>query len=806
MTTVSGDITIRVGGFGSGADTYEFCLYGTPTTTRFPVLLEPPRLPPASLPVLDPSSSSSSISFRLAYEASSVSTAARDAVRELIACDVLPFADGSGGYVKTTRTVAYTETAIPVTATTGISDGDYICVLSEVMQVNGSPTSTSIPVVRAQRGTVARNLPSFRGDGVAVYPSVPQATGQPVEVERDGTVLWRGFVDSVEERDGTHVTVTARSLMQSLRDRVREAPTGFGFDRRGASYDIDAYGGQWEVPDNQPTFLVDCDLYGDPAESSSFEWSAARLTDSESGRSIAVPVTYVFTAADTDAQGREYKVAVYALNLTAGSVLTVYQSAENGALVDFGGAWQERRKHYQRVLNQAPPGGIEIAYYDRVTSGANLQTILDRLLGQSAIRGITVGFPSAWFSTALVSRVNSEARIAVLRNEQHDDTASSHGLASESDRFAQYIEDHYTGPLFHALAESGGVLRVVDWAPGDTFTSATLTAADTRGGHAYTRRGSDALTSVVMRFGTVSYRIDPRRVRVSELGTKAQQRYARKYLNKRKTTVDYLVGKTDVHVEVSPWASIGDLESGAVEIGIANARTSQRTPYRRRVAEVVALYGRPLPSLSLELLPTSTALSIGIGDVVAVTRTDIPDPDGSRGATAERGLVYRYGVDLQSGAVSIALVMIDAFRGSLDFGRYCPSGEVTAWSGSTLTIAANAFTAAGVDSPLPDRDIEGFALAFAAQGSPLEIALYDSSGALRQYGDVTAVTEGANTMTVNWRSMVTPVAGDIVSVSDSADNTTLRTAAVSATIGDRFAFLGDSSGDDAGGNDVAQYR
>jgi len=94
MTTVSGDVRVRFHGFGSGGTAYEFTLNQPETSTSFPILLEPPSIPSSSIAPLDPSSSSSSLSVRLGYEAGS--SAARAAVRELIAVDRLPLTDGAG--------------------------------------------------------------------------------------------------------------------------------------------------------------------------------------------------------------------------------------------------------------------------------------------------------------------------------------------------------------------------------------------------------------------------------------------------------------------------------------------------------------------------------------------------------------------------------------------------------------------------------------------------------------------------------------------------------------------------------------
>lgn len=802
MTTISGDITVRILGLGSGATSYEYCLYGSSTSTRFPVLVEPPRIPAASIDVLSPTAASSSVSFRLLYEGGT--STARAAVRELLAVDSEPLASGTGGIIRTTRTVSYTETTVPVSDTSGISDGDYIAIGSEVMLVDGAPGASSITVQRAQRGTFARTLPSYAGEGVPVYSDPPSAIGLGVEIERDGDLLWRGFVASVDERDATTVTVSCRSLMQALREREYQTPTALGYER-GGDYNVAAalYAGVALVPDQQPTFLVDTALFGNGAASSDFQWQAARIYDDQD-RFVCVPVAYrgvVERYVEGDSGAFFTKVYnLYEVDLEDG-MLDVYQVGEGDQLLTFPEGEIARLVRVAQVLAR----GTKVEYYDRVTGGANLPDILDHLLGQTAIPNLSLGLPSAWYNTALVARDGFAPFLPALQNEQHD-VSNTHGVPRHEGRLLSLIEDYYLAPLFCGLAESSGVLRALDWSPGETSIDHAITSSDVRAGHTYARRASDAVPYLVYDFQVGSYRNDLRAVRLSDLGVRQPR-----------NTIEALTGyaivaesiQRDIEVIASAWASVDAISSGSISLGVPYVTRSRQAIYLQRGRDIVDLYGRPLPSLGITCLATSNVTSIDVGDVVSVTLPDVPAPDGSRGISAARGLVYAMAIDTRDASVSLSLLMIDAFRSVLDLGRYAPSGEVASWDNGTsaLVIQPNAFTASTVAYGLPDRDIEGFELAFDANGGTvLDVVLYDADGDEIEAGDVTAVDTATNTLTVSWKSAVTPSAGDIVAVSDSADNTTLRSAQVSSTLSERFAFFGDDAdGHDAGGNDVPRY-
>ena len=796
MTTVSGDVRVRFHGFGSGGTAYEFTLNQPETSTSFPILLEPPSIPSSSIAPLDPSSSSSSLSVRLGYEAGS--SAARAAVRELIAVDRLPLTDGAGGYVRTTVTVPYDATRFPLSDVSGLSDGDYIAIGGEVMEVDGAPSGSAIDVVRAQRGTFARVLTSFAGDGLPVYAERPASLVDcSMEVERDGSVVWRGFVRSVTERDGTSVTITARSILQKVREADYYPAKGQGYEVVD-KYDAGAFsaGNGVTMPDEQPYFDVYGDVHGDADEYAAFEWDAARIQNGD-GEFVCVPVTFELSGFIILDSGATRTTNRYRLNLSA-NFEGVYQVGKEGRTVEYPNDFA-RVRHIARVLNSS---GAKVEFYPRIASGGNLSTIVSRLLGQSNYVGTSAGLPSAWINTALVSRGGVASLAAALRNEI-DPVGTSHGFPEYRGRLLTLLDDYYTGPLFYGLAEGSGQIALVDWVPGETFVDHTITAADTTGGHNYETVASDAVSYIIYEFETETYRRDTRRVRTSDLNP----RVARGSVADFEATVSVDVFEPQVvHVQ-SIWATAGNV-GNVIQFGVGNLRRGARNLLRDRGIEAVNAYGRPIPTVSLECLPTTAVQAIGIGEIVEFTRADVPDADGSRGVVSVRGLCYQVATDLLSGAVGIGLLLVDAFTGALDVGRYAPSGEVSSWDSgtSTLTILANAYTDSGIASPLPDTDIDGFALALAANGgTSLDVILYDENGAERDTGTVTAVTTGANSMVVTWDGATTPVASDIVAIADSADNPTLRTASVSTTIGDRFAFLGDSSGDDAGGNDAPVY-
>jgi hypothetical protein len=169
------------------------------------------------------------------------------------------------------------------------------------------------------------------------------------------------------------------------------------------------------------------------------------------------------------------------------------------------------------------------------------------------------------------------------------------------------------------------------------------------------------------------------------------------------------------------------------------------TPWGSRHAECVdrwrqALASAQLPRVAVQM-DVARALSVDVGDVVAVTLSTIYDTDGTRGVTGARGLVVERGDTLDAQALT---VHIDA--GTYQPGAWAPTAEITAWSSPTATVDVS------------DYDATGDATVYQVGAG---VTLRDSTGTVRDTGTVSAVT--ATTVSITGLT-ATPAVGDLLTL------------------------------------------
>jgi hypothetical protein len=140
-------------------------------------------------------------------------------------------------------------------------------------------------------------------------------------------------------------------------------------------------------------------------------------------------------------------------------------------------------------------------------------------------------------------------------------------------------------------------------------------------------------------------------------------------------------------------------------------------------------------------MDVARALSVDVGDVVAVTLSTIYDTDGTRGVTGARGLVVERGDTLDAQALT---VHIDA--GTYQPGAWAPTAEITAWSAPTATVDVS------------DYDATGDATVYQVGAG---VTLRDSTGTVRDTGTVSAVT--ATTVSITGLT-ATPAVGDLLTL------------------------------------------
>jgi len=223
----------------------------------------------------------------------------------------------------------------------------------------------------------------------------------------------------------------------------------------------------------------------------------------------------------------------------------------------------------------------------------------------------------------------------------------------------------------------------------------------------------------------------------------------------------------------------------------------------RRANQVTSLYGRPLPSLTLQLMGTEDVESVQVGDLAFVARPDFPGPAGVRSSSPTAALCTERSEDVESGSVTMKLLLINWYRDQVDAGVWAPCAVIQSWSAglNQATVEANAYTSSGVPDGIPATDGEAFKMVLDALGSSVAVKLITTTGAYRDAGTLTAATE-AGKMVVTGLS-VTPVAGDRFVIAD-ASTVAASVLSTNVTAGGPLAFLADASGDVRGGTQAGR--
>lgn len=765
---------VKILGYGSGAYSYAFVTQepstlpssGWDTSTTIPALLRPPNVFGIKLDALQRIGSASDVSFQLLFDG----TAGSAEVGGLVQSDGLPLSDGSGGYVKTSQYETHTTTTINVHDSGSISNNDYVWIAGEVMRVTGT-TSTTLTVTRAQRDTWARPLPyQSISSGTPVYADPPTVYGLAVEIGTiDGTtaaadVYWRGFVSSVSV-NGTAVNVKARSLLGYLKDIEYTPPQGIGAPRlRGSIVPADSVNAG-QLVGTIGGFGVDVDQYGDPDNHASVEWSYCRVFD-DADRWVTVKCSHDRT---------EGNQAVYGVDLVDADS-DVVQCGEGDTVYYFDGdVDQDRYRYIQRVLQ----GATRVEYAQRVAT-ASLESIGSALIAVNAIAGTSAMLPTAWLD---LGSAFLTADVINLWNGLVNLT--DHYPPSYQGKLLDYISDVYLDPVFVGISEDSGELRYVDWVPDIARGESVTVDANEHASAAYTfqLKASEATPVVALR---------------QALKTRGTEEYV--------TSIPALLGgfvTFDRDIETQNQAIIiselGVYANAWTDLEWVNVIGYSRGSWEsilRRARAVVDLYDRSLPALSIQCRPTTDVESIRVGDLIRVSRSDLPTSAGVRGSDNPRGLVTERSVNLLTGQIDLRVLLIDWYASQLARGVWGPAAIVQSWKASTniATIGTNDYSTSTATGDLPASDAEAFGAVLTTQAASVSVDLLDETGDYRDTGTLTAATGTALTVT---NLTVTPQANDIFVLSDSS---TVASSLLSKTItSGPVAWLADSSGDVRGG-------
>jgi len=196
------------------------------------------------------------------------------------------------------------------------------------------------------------------------------------------------------------------------------------------------------------------------------------------------------------------------------------------------------------------------------------------------------------------------------------------------------------------------------------------------------------------------------------------------------------------------------LKSGAPDGGTAAAIKSKGVRDQR-------LWTTPLPSIDFDVPITEDTINLHVTSMVSITHSVAPNPfTGSRGLSAVPGTVVGKGTDLNSGIISLSVMLLS----SPNHRYWAPSAKVVSYVVGPpiiVNITANEYTAANADERQPQVDIED-ADSFSAGDIVALINLY---GAFKSDNVVTVVAASGTQITIDTgftlaAAPVVPVASD----------------------------------------------
>ena len=618
---------------------------GCLATLTYPTLLGAPSLPSSEIAALDTIGGDGGLTVEILHGPASSNV--------LVRGEVTAFSS-SGGSARLSQYAAPGDTTLYVDDSSGFTSLPKLAYSGREAFVVTATGAGTLTVTRGACGSIAQPYPmtklSTRYVGPVIYSGSLSPVGLWCEVgisEYGGaaTVVWRGVVESVEVDSEHRISVSARSLLADLRDRVWIAPkwdqfSPYGIDRAFKSYPGGSFSGSLvgRIP-GELFIRVDADQWGYQGDA---EWTHARIMHTD-GRWVIVPITFDRVVVNPIFG---YRSALYALeeNYSPGEIVQV--GDERGPLDLTGGLLA---LHVQGVM-AAKVSELSIEYA-RISSG-NAAAILDDVLTAVEPVGWAGGIPSAWLNVDAISL--SAGLISTPTNTLDGNTWGHSKPAGR--KILDALSSDLLEPLGYGLAGDAGLIVGIDWTPDSRIATTTVGGNSARSTPwRWARRGWEGNRAAVLIQGRaesafiVSGRADPRGL---------------------------LSGIKNI--SVTAWSDASIADGGAV---------------LQRQDGVVALYSQIIPVLTVDVDVSVAPL---LGTVVQVTRPDLVTQAGGVGSPACRGLIIERTRSLGTDVVPVRILMI----GWVDDPAlaWAPAGLVVSGTATTAVIDGNEF---GPDDLLP---------------------------------------------------------------------------------------------------------
>jgi hypothetical protein len=685
---------------------------GCVAALTYPTLLGAPSLPSSEIAALDTIGGDGGLSVEILHgpESSNV----------LVRGEVTSFTS-SGGSARLTQYAEPGDVTLNVDDSSGFTSLPRLAYSGREAFVVTAVGSGTLTVTRGACGSIPQPYPMTKlwstYVGAAIYSGSLSPVGLWCEVgisEYGGaaTVLWRGVVESVEVDSDHKISVSARSLLADLRERVWIAPRATRFypddiSRVYRSLPIGSDGGTFSgslvkrIP-GELYILVDADQWGDTGDA---QWQHARVIHDD-GRWVVIPITY-------DATNTAYDGVRYASYLCEEAYVPseIVQVGDDTGPLDLPAG--ELALHVQAVLG-AKVSDLSIEYA-RVAQGS-AASVLNGVLSSVEPVGWSGAIPSAWLD---LDAISLSAGLISPPTNTLDGNTWCHSRPKER-KILDALSTDLLAPLAYGLVGDAGSIVGIDWTPDARIAATTVGSNSARSTPwRWSRRGWEGNRAAVLVQGRaeaafiVSGRADPRGL-LSGVQT----------------------------IAATAWADSSIAEGG---------------PVLQRQNGVVALYSQVIPVLSCEVDVSVAPL---VGTVVQVTRPDLVTQTGGVGSPACRGLIIERARALSTDVVAIRVLLI----GWVD-------DPALAWAPSGLIVSGTATTAVIEAAEYSSDDL----LPWAQTVYPAAVKIVDALGDTVDTGTATAFNTGTETLTISGLGGA-PSAGQIVQLTTYGAATTANQA------------------------------
>ena len=677
---------VRIGGVTNGSGTvYTFTTRTPPATwsgtgTSVNALQGEIKTKPAAMKFMGTLATSPGIGVTLARR-----TETADLIRAKNRLSATVKTSSTGAAVRLTRFAGKSLSALSVTDSAPFSVGSYYWIGAQAFKVTGKPDSTTINVNRQQLGTYSEAIPMPSIDditasgGVQLGPTIhtepPAMAGLPMTagvIDSAGAeeIRFRGFVDSVLISAGMLISVSARSIIQHIRNARYALPRAYapagpliagGGDISTGSISIQSW----------PLMSVDADLYGPSVSDGGEEWTRARWVGND-GSWLVTTVTYY----DTETiNGRKFDRYAHTPPRNPGAVHTVPVHAfGKDDEIWFLENTEARLEHMRSVfldLNRAEwahttadPAEWSLVVLDMITR--------DEPYGSGM--GINADYLSpGWSGTG-------DAHLPEVGNLLPGTIANT-GLnrdawvmpAMKSKKWQEVLRDGFFRPVWRGLGvDSSARIRALDWLDsGARVTPTPITSAHAieKAEYKIGESSFNAIGLYVLQFATVSRFIT----------STADDQVLPGLVSVFAPAVQSAAVASPDEMRI-PGTLAGDRDWRPVIVGIAQ--------------EALKRYGSRVRELTISLQPS---VNVSPGDHITISMPHLPSSSGVVDVSSAPTLKgFALGVGIDKGRIQSARFAITGYVDdpSPTLGTWAPVATVTGWDAGTeyATISANNWT------------------------------------------------------------------------------------------------------------------